>query len=198
MHRLSIGNHRAPVVTGTLVSWHTHACLVQQGVCGAGAAVHRHKGHTAGDIRLTQATAGGLAGAEVFLVDHRLGAGGGGLRWGAGRETLRPRGPGPTGGAVGASRQARGTYCRHHLASHGAARPWWRRHARRRTAQHTGSPRSSRSCRCRTCSSGGGRNVRSQPHIMCPCAPLVPSQALQPQGTCTGIWEPGFMGPASP
>lgn len=75
MNRLAVGDYGSPVVAGTAGGLHTFARIIQEGACRAGATIYRDEVDMAGDIFLIQSTAGGLAGADVVLVGHRLGAG---------------------------------------------------------------------------------------------------------------------------
>lgn len=75
MHRLAIGNWGSLVIARTASGLYTFARIIQEGAFGAGAAIHRDEVDMAGDIFLTQRPAGGLAGADMVLIGHRLGTG---------------------------------------------------------------------------------------------------------------------------
>lgn len=100
MQRLSVRDHGVPVVAGTADGWHTLAHVVQESALRAGAAIHRHEADATGEVLVAPGPAGGLAGADVVLVGHRLGTGVHGLCCGMpGRgqysgHTGRPQAPG--------------------------------------------------------------------------------------------------------
>ena len=74
LERLSGVDHHVPLVAGALRGGHTAALLVQVGLRGTAAAVHRAEGHLAGRVGLAEAKAGRLAAGQTVGVDQTLGA----------------------------------------------------------------------------------------------------------------------------
>ena len=82
MNDLPWSQHRATQVAGTGLGRDAVTRVVQEGAPRADAAVHRHESHVAGDVRLAQGAAGGLAAVHHVGVALGLRAAARVLGWG--------------------------------------------------------------------------------------------------------------------
>ena len=97
VNNLPWSQHRATQVAGTGLGRDAVTRVVQEGAPGADAAVHGHEGHVAGDVRLAQGAAGGLAAVHHVGVALGLRAAARVLGWGVGGQHAgqRPGGLSP-------------------------------------------------------------------------------------------------------